>query len=84
MVRDTWDVYEGTGFKTVMVPNNDVNTIMFVAQHYGARYIVLPAERRQLDKIYHDDTPDPRFVFVAKVPGTDMKIYWLAYPEGGS
>ncbi len=84
MTRETWDVYEGTGFKTVMVPNNDVNTIVFVAQHYDARYILLPADRPQLDKIYRNTTPDPRFVFVAQVPNTDMKIYWLAFPGAGS
>jgi hypothetical protein len=84
LTRDTWDVYEATGFKTVMVPNNDVNTIVAVAQHYHARYILLPAERPQLDKIYKNTTPDPRFHFVAQVPGTEIKIYWLAYPEGGS
>ncbi len=79
LARDTWDVYEGTGFKTVMVPNNDVDTIVFVAQHYGARYILLPALRPQLDKIYRNDTPDPRFQLVAWVPHSDMKIFWLNY-----
>ena len=79
MTRETWDVYEATGFKSVMVPNNDVDTIVSVAQHYDAHYILLPAERPQLDKIYKNTTPDPRFLFVAQVPGTDMKIFWLKY-----
>ncbi len=81
MARDTWDVYEGTGFKTVMVPNNDVDTIVFVAQHYNAHYILLPAKRPQLDKIYNNDTPDPRFVLIAQVPQTDWKIYRIVYPQ---
>jgi hypothetical protein len=79
LARDTWDVYEGTGFKTVMVPNNDVDTIVSVAQHYDAQYILLPAERPQLDKIYTSVTPDPRFQYIASIAGSDMKIYWLQY-----
>ena len=79
LARDTWDVYEGTGFPTVMVPNNDVDTIISVAHHYGARYILLPAKRPQLDKIYSGLTPDPRFQLIAEIPGSDKKIYWLAY-----
>ncbi len=79
LARDTWDVYEGTGFRTVMVPNNDIGTIVSVAQHYGARYILLPAERPQLDKIYRGLTPDPHFHLVAWVPDSDLKIFWLTY-----
>ncbi len=75
LARDTWDVYEGTGFKTVMVPNNDVSTIVLVAQHYNAKYILLPALRPQLDKIYDNATPDPHFTYIASVPNSDMKIF---------
>jgi hypothetical protein len=79
LARDTWDVNEGTGFKSVMVPNNDVNTIVDVAEHYGAHYILLPAKRPQLDKIYTGLTPDPRFKFLASIPGSDLKIFWLNF-----
>ncbi len=79
LARDTWDVYEGTGFKTVMIPNNDLNTIVFVAQHYNARYILLPGLRPQLDKIYNNTTPDPRFTLVGSVPNTDMKIFRINF-----
>ncbi len=81
LARETWDVYEGTGFKTVMVPNNDVDTIVFVAQHYDARYILLPALRPQLDKIYNNTTPDPRFTLVGSVPNTDMKIFRINFNQ---
>ncbi len=77
LARDTWDVSEGTGFKAVMVPNNDINTILFVAAHYNAHYLLLPAERPQLDKIYTGSGPDPRFHLVGTVPNSDMKIYYL-------
>ncbi|HEY9151402.1 MAG TPA: hypothetical protein VIN60_00845, partial [Anaerolineales bacterium] len=79
LARDTWDVYEGTGFKTIMVPNNDINTIVFIAQHYDARYILLPALRPQLDKIYNNTTPDPRFTYIASLPNTDMKIFRINF-----
>jgi hypothetical protein len=80
LARDTWDVYEGTGFKSVMVPNNDINTIIFVAQHYNAHYLLLPALRPQLDKIYTGSGPDPRFHLVGSIPNSDMKIYYIDFP----
>ena len=79
LARDTWDVAEGTGFKAVMVPNNDVNTIVDVAEHYGAHYILLPAKRPQLDKIYTGVTPDPRFRYMASIPGSGLKIFRLDF-----
>ncbi len=79
MARDTWDVYEGTGFKTVMVPNNNVDTILFVAQHYDTHYILLPADRPQLQKVYDNTTPDPRFHLIASIPNSDLKIFWMDF-----
>jgi hypothetical protein len=81
LARDVWDVYEGTGFKTVMVPNNDIDTIVSVAQHYEARYLLLPAERPQLEKIYRGLTPDPRIRLVAPVPGSDLKLYRFEFNQ---
>jgi hypothetical protein len=79
LTRETWDVSEGTGFKAVMIPNNDINTILFVAGHYNAHYLLLPGERPQLNKIYTGSGPDPRFHFVAQVPNSDMKIYYIDF-----
>ena len=81
MARDTWDVNEGTGFKSVMVPNNDIATIIFVAQHYNAHYLLLPAERPQLNKIYTGSGPDPRFHLIGLVPNSDIKIYYIDFVE---
>lgn len=75
MARNTWDIYEGTGFKTVMIPNNDLDTILEVARHYSVEYILLPAPRKALELIYQNEASDPRFVFIAQIPGSDMKIY---------
>jgi hypothetical protein len=79
LARNTWDVYEGTGFKSVMVPNNDISTIIFVAQHYNAHYLLLPALRPQLDKIYTGSGPDPRFHFIGSVPNSDIKIFYIDF-----
>ena len=81
LARDTWDVYEGTGFKSVMIPNNDIGTIIFVAQHYNAHYLLLPGKRPQLDKIFTGVGPDPRFHFIGAVPNSDMKIFYMDFPK---
>jgi hypothetical protein len=77
MARDTWDVFEGTGFKTVMIPNNDLETILEVARHYGVDYMLLPAPRKALEDIYLGTTPDPHFEYVASVPATDWSLFRL-------
>jgi len=79
MSREPWDVNAATGMKSVMIPNNDINTIVFVAQHYNARYILLPGQRPQLDKIYNNTTPDPHFTYIASVPNSDMKIFRINF-----
>jgi Dolichyl-phosphate-mannose-protein mannosyltransferase len=80
MARNTWEVNEGTGFKTVMVPNNDLNTVLFVAQHYNVHYILLPVPSRpRLDLIYSGQAADPRFSYLAAVPNSDMKIFWIDF-----
>jgi hypothetical protein len=81
LARDTWEVNEGTGFNSVMVPNNDIATIILVAQHYNAHYLLLPAERPQLNKIYTGSGPDPRFHLIGSVPNSDIKIYYLDFIE---
>jgi hypothetical protein len=77
MARDVWDLHEGTGFRAVMIPNNDLETIMAVASHYGADYMLLPAPRAALDDIYHLTTPDPRLIFVSGVPDTEWRLFRL-------
>jgi hypothetical protein len=77
MARDVWDLHEGTGFRAVMIPNNDLETIIAVASHYGVDYMLLPAPRPPLDDIYHMLTPDPRFIFVSDVPETDWRLFRL-------
>jgi hypothetical protein len=77
MARDVWDVYEATGLKTIMIPNNDLDTIMFVARHYNVGYMLLPAPRKALEDIYMGTTPDARFSFLGRVPDTDLVVFKL-------
>jgi hypothetical protein len=77
MAREVWEVYEATGIKCVMIPNNDLETIVAVARHYGVAYMLLPAPRRALEDIYHGTTPDSRFNYIGAVSGTDWRVYWL-------
>jgi hypothetical protein len=78
MTREPWDLNAATGLKAVMIPDNDLDTIYAVAQHYSAGYLLLPAPRPALDKVYSGLTPDPRFMPLATVPATDWKIYRIA------
>jgi len=75
MARDVWDVYEGVGFKAVMIPNNDLNTIYFVAKHYKVKYLILPAPRQALQQIYDGKKNDPRFTWITNIPGSDLKLF---------
>lgn len=79
LARNTWDVNAGTGFKTVMVPNNDIATIVAVAAHYNAHYLLLPAKRPQLDAVYNRQAHDPRFEYIASIPGSDMRLFWVKF-----
>jgi hypothetical protein len=64
-----------------MIPNNDIDTIIFVAQHYDAHYLLLPGKRPQLDKIFTGVGPDPRFHLIGSVPDSDMKIFYVDFPQ---
>jgi len=77
MARDVWDVYAATGFRSVMIPNNDLATILNIARHYRARYMLLPAPRPALEDIYLGTTPDPHFHYLGSVPGTDWSVFRL-------
>ena len=75
MARDTWEVYEATHLPAIQVPNNDLDTIHQVAQHYHANYILLPAKREALEPIYTGEETDDRFALVGQVPNTDLKLF---------
>jgi hypothetical protein len=85
MTRNPWDVYEATGFKTVMIPNNNLNTVYYIAQSYEASYLLLPAPRRSLQPIYNGTQADSRFEFVTTIPNSNypdpnFKIFRIILP----
>jgi hypothetical protein len=50
-----------TGHPAIAVPNNPLDTILAVAGHYGARYLVLDSTRpRTTDALYAGETSSPR------------------------
>ena len=60
MTHDPWHYYEATGWPTVMIPNNDLETILRVADLYHATYLLLPAPREALRGIYAGIESHPR------------------------
>lgn len=59
MIRDPWEFTEATGLKSIMIPNNDRETILATAARYNARYLVLPAPRPALDPLMRGETLPP-------------------------
>jgi hypothetical protein len=75
MTRNPWEVYYSTRCKAVQIPNDDLNTIFQVANKYRANYLLLPAKRKALAGLYSGEQSDERFVLVAVIPESSMKIY---------
>ena len=63
MVGDAPGFTWHTGHMAIAVPNEPLETILAVADHYGARYLVLDDARpRTTDEIYAGQTSDPRLI----------------------
>lgn len=78
MTRDPWEFYEATGLTAIMIPNDNLETILEVARHYQAGYLILPAPRRDLQRIYNAKTVDPRFTLIHTIDqAVDIKIFRL-------
>jgi hypothetical protein len=73
MIHNPWHYYEATTFRTMMIPNNDLDTILAVANSYQATHLILPAPRPALEAIYNGDITDPHLEYLATVEG--QKIY---------
>ncbi|MBC7238004.1 MAG: hypothetical protein H5T69_19345, partial [Chloroflexi bacterium] len=80
MTRNPWEVHEATGFKALQIPNNDRDTILRLAERFGANYLLLPAPRPALNALNRNPQSDPRFAFVAKVPGSKLKAFRILPP----
>jgi 4-amino-4-deoxy-L-arabinose transferase-like glycosyltransferase len=66
------------GLSSIVFPQNDRDTLIAVAERYGVDYLLMPADRPNLDGILQGD--DPRFVRVADVPGTQFVFYRIEAP----
>ncbi len=75
MARDVWEVYETCRVKVVEIPNNDLDTILSVAEHYRANYVLLPARREALDPLCDGNLSDSHFTLVAQLPDSDLKVF---------
>ncbi|MFL7868829.1 MAG: ArnT family glycosyltransferase [Anaerolineales bacterium] len=78
MTHDPWHYYEATDWSTLMIPNNDLATILSVANNYHASYLILPAPRPALDAIYNGETEDPRLEYLGTID--EQKIYRFHLP----
>lgn len=63
------------GTQSVMVPMEDRDTVLEVAQRYGVDYLLMPADRPSLDALYSGAETDDRFVPAVRVPGTGSVLY---------
>lgn len=75
MTRNPWEVHYSTGFKTMQIPNNDLDTIYKVAKRYGANYLILPGQRPELDCLLNGSCFDSRFEKLTGIPNTDMTLF---------
>jgi hypothetical protein len=66
--------YYGGGL-SIVVPNEPVETTLAVADRYGARYLVLDANRpAPLAALYEGAATHPRLSLVTSLPG-DLRVY---------
>jgi hypothetical protein len=63
------------GVSSIMLPMESRETILDVAQRYGADYVMMPPDRPALDPLYDGTENDPRFTVAARVPGTVVELY---------
>lgn len=79
MSRDPWRVWELLRWPSLQTPNDDLETILEVAERFGATYLYIDRRDRRpgLRAIYDDSEADPRFELLA-VHGPE-KLYRLSY-----
>jgi len=79
MTRHPWETHYSTGFRTIQIPNDDLETIYRVALKYKANYLLLPAPRKALKDICDGHRVDSRFEYLAKIPDSDLKIFKIIF-----
>lgn len=61
--------------RSVMLPLEDRETILEVAQRYHVDYVMMPPDRPALDPLYLGTETDRRFIHMADVTGTNVKLF---------
>jgi hypothetical protein len=80
MVGDPPGYWYHGGGPSIAVPNEPVETVLAVADRYGARYLVLDRNRpRPLVSLYEGIETHPRLNLV-ETPVGDQRIYHIAPP----
>ncbi len=75
MTRAPWELTYSTGYRSVQIPNDDIDTIHKIAAKYEANYLLLPAPRVALESIYDLSFSDKRFKYLDDIDGTKFKIF---------
>jgi hypothetical protein len=83
MVGDPPGYWYYGGGPSIVVPNEPVETVLTVADRYGARYLVLDRNRpTPLATLYGGTMTHPRLSMVESLPG-DLRIYRIELPPTG-
>lgn len=78
MVGDAPGFVWHTGYPAIAIPNDPIETILAVAERYGARYLVLDNARpRTTDDLYAGQNTHPRLVFRYSFDGEEET--WQLY-----
>ncbi len=80
MTRDPWSINYLLGYRAVMVPQEDLETILAVADRYNVTHLLLPVPRPALEGIYAGTATHPRLRLAAPVPETMYRLYAVLPP----
>lgn len=65
------------GLRSIMYPNEDLDTTIEIARRYGIDYLLFPADRPQLAAIQAGSETDPRLTEAGRVAGTNFSFLRL-------
>jgi 4-amino-4-deoxy-L-arabinose transferase-like glycosyltransferase len=81
MVGDPPGYWYYGGGPSIVVPNEPVETVLSVADRYGARYLALDRNRPvPLASLYEGLVTHPRLSLVGTLPG-ELRVYHIAPPQ---
>ncbi|MBN2470764.1 MAG: glycosyltransferase family 39 protein [Anaerolineae bacterium] len=80
MARDPWTIHYLKGYRTVMIPLEDLPVILEAADRYAVTHILLPAPRPALEGVYAGTGAHPRLRLAAEVPQTAFRVFEVLPP----